>query len=199
MPVLIVGLGNPGPRYGGNRHNIGFRVVEALAAHLGVSWATRDPRFREARHDDAVLLEPLTYMNRSGDAVRAWYDQAPDGADAPLVVVCDDLHLPLGSLRLRNGGSAGGQNGLASILAALGHDAVPRLRLGVGPRDAPVPPEDWADYVLDDFPPDEADAVADLVGRAVAALVDVLAVGPDGAGSRHNRTIRREPDLPAAD
>ena len=103
------------------------------------------------------------------------------------------------SIRIRARGSDGGQNGLASVIAVCGGDAVPRLRLGVGPREGAVPPAAWADYVLEDFAAAEIAAAAELVEAGAAALADLLALGPEGAGSRHNRRIQPDPDLPADD
>jgi PTH1 family peptidyl-tRNA hydrolase len=221
---LVVGLGNPGRDYRDNRHNIGFRCLERLAASLGLDFApaTRDYRTAagEGPAGPLVLLQPLSYMNRSGQALRAWSaatgvrlgpappavaaepeaevdpDAAPAPPDVVPLIVCDDLNLPLGSIRIRAGGSDGGQNGLASVIAALGGEAIPRVRLGVGPLGDPVPPEDWADYVLRDFDPDEEPAVADLLDAAVAAIGDVLRLGVAAAASRHNRRVRPPRDLP---
>jgi len=192
-----MGLGNPGARYASTRHNIGFRVCEELAARLRAVFAPAWPEYRAAVVGDLTLLEPLTYMNRSGDALAAWRDRAGH-PDALPVVVCDDLHLPLGSLRIRERGGAGGQNGLESVLAAVGHEDVARVRLGVGPRTGAVPPEAWADYVLEPFAADEQDAVADLVGRAADAVLCLLESGVQAAASRHNWRFRPSPDLPDA-
>jgi PTH1 family peptidyl-tRNA hydrolase len=221
---LVVGLGNPGREYRDNRHNIGFRCLERLAASLGLRFAPATPRYRAATGEGPagplVLLQPLAYMNRSGEALRAWSAATgvrvgPTPPDVPAepeaaagvgrsavpthvvpVIVCDDLNLPLGSIRIRAGGSDGGQNGLASVIAALGGEAIPRMRLGVGPLGDPVPPEDWSDYVLRDFDPDEEPAVTDLLDAAAAALEDVLRLGVTAAASRHNRRIRPPRDLP---
>jgi PTH1 family peptidyl-tRNA hydrolase len=228
-PRLIVGLGNPGPRYAGNRHNIGFMVVEELARRRGLVFGPAEPSYRAAGDDGLVLLQPLTYMNRSGGAVRAWSRDAgwpvtgapvepagtseagpgaetpasscvpepapsPEAADQPPavrpLVVCDDLALPLGAVRLRARGSSGGQNGLASILEELGGEEVPRLRLGVAPEGG-VDPADWADYVLEDFGPGERDAVTELVAYACDTLDRWLEDGLEAAASRGNR--RRGP------
>ena len=222
---LVLGLGNPGPRYADTRHNVGFRCVEAVARRLGLTFQQPLPRYREAVGEGpdgpVALLQPLTYMNRSGEAARVWARQhgaalgpgawQPDPLPLPddprvdpapwvvPVVVCDDIHLPLGSVRIRAGGSDGGQNGLASVIAAVGGDQVPRLRLGVGPHDRPVAPADWADHVLAPFTADEAAAVGDLVARGADALLALLADGPQAAGSRHNRRVRPTRDLPASD
>ncbi len=164
-----------------------------------------------------VLLKPLTYMNLSGQAVAAWSRDAgitvtgeapetkaaaepgsdpavptpaaPDTRVRPLVV-CDDLNLPLGSVRLRPRGSSGGQNGLASVIEYLGGDDFPRLRLGVAPLDRDIDPAEWPDHVLSNFAPTEAEIAADMVSHAAAALEFWLENGLDPAISRFNRRIR---------
>ncbi len=222
---LVLGLGNPGPRYAHTRHNVGFRCVEAVARRLGLTFEQPVPQYREAVGEGpggpVALLQPLTYMNRSGEAARIWSRRhgavlgpgawRPDPLPLPSdprvdpapwvipVVVCDDIHLPLGSVRIRAGGSDGGQNGLASVIAAAGGQEVPRLRLGVGPRDTTLAPADWADHVLAPFTPGEVDAAGDLVERGADALLTLLADGPQAAGSRHNRRVQPDRDLPASD
>ncbi len=204
---LVVGLGNPGPRYAATRHNLGFGVVDALATRWGAVFRT-EPHYLAATAagpaGPVTLLKPLTYMNRSGEAVVAWADgrgvavsglppaTATDEAEPPIVpvVVCDDLALPLGSLRIRAQGSAGGQKGLASVIAAVGGDCLPRVRLGIAGCDQIVAPEQWSDYVLAPFTEDEQSTVADLISRAAAAVVLLLAEGPGVAAETYNRTIR---------
>ncbi len=216
-PRLVVGLGNPGAKYRDTRHNIGFLVVEELARRQGWPWGAGAGRWREAAAPDGslVLMQPLTYMNLSGEAVADWTtahalpaephptcpvpeeSQAPEGSLDSLpaatvarwrpLVVCDDLALPLGALRLRARGSSGGQNGLASVIEHLGHDDFPRLRLGIAPAGQPVPPSDWADFVLTPFADGEREAVADLVARAADAVACCLELGPEAAASRFNR------------
>lgn len=218
-PLLVVGLGNPGPKYRETRHNIGFLVVEELARRLGWTFAPGAGRWREAAApggDGAlVLMQPLTYMNLSGEAVAEWgtarglpvepqpawsapEEETADGSspEAPPVelpnrwrplIICDDLALPLGALRLRPRGSSGGQNGLASVIEHLGHDDFPRLRLGIAPAGEPVPPAEWADFVLTPFAADEREAVSDLVARAADAVICCAELGPEAAASRFNR------------
>ena len=166
---LIVGLGNPGPEYTGTRHSAGFIVVEALGQRHGVKWQT--PRGGRASHaswqagDERVqLVRPQTMMNLSGavftDDVRA------ESAPGQILIVCDDVNIPLGTLRMRAQGGAGGHNGLESCLAALGTDEVPRLRVGVG---IPALPKDLTDFVLSPFHNDERPVVDEMVARAVEA------------------------------
>lgn len=183
---LIIGLGNPGGRYLGTRHNVGFEVVELLAARAGVR--LRRGRFRaaqaQARIDDVpvLLVQPHTYMNRSGLAVRAAvaYHQVPTSR---VLVVCDDVHLPLGKLRLRRSGSAGGHNGLASIIECLGTEAFPRLRLGVG---APPPGSDQVSYVLSRFAAEEREVIAAAIACAADAAAAWVMLGIEAAMNRFN-------------
>jgi PTH1 family peptidyl-tRNA hydrolase len=196
LPHLVVGLGNPGPRYLGNRHNLGFRVVEGVAAELGAGFQAESPRYLAADATGGprpcVLIKPLTYMNLSGEAVTAWRDaQNPDLLLDPsrLLVVGDDLALPLGSLRLRGKGSSGGQNGLASIIESLGTEAFARLRLGIDGTEGALMPEQWADYVLEDFAPEEQETAALLVERGVQAVLGWLEMGAERAASRFNGRV----------
>ena len=183
---IIVGLGNPGQRYRNTRHNVGFRVVERLAGRLGSDF-TREKYgglVAEAVHRGhrLLLLKPLTYMNESGRCVaRAvrYRAAAPD----ELLVVVDDVNLPLGKLRLRPQGSPGGHNGLKSIAQHLGGQGFPRLRLGVG-RQGVGP--GLTDHVLGSFAAEERPQVADMVNRAVEAVVRVLADGVEQAMNDFN-------------
>ena len=225
---MVAGLGNPGDRYRDTRHNIGFRVVESLAASLGLELGDEGGPYRAAigRYEgrDLILLEPLTFMNLSGRAIEAWSrihglplgafgpeepgSEAPaDGTDGPLsavsgprgrlLVVCDDLNLPLGACRMRGRGGSGGQNGLASIIEVLGHEEVARLRLGIAPPGEGVPPPDWADFVLETFTGPEAPTVAELVAHAAAAVECWIARGLQEAVGRFNRRAGLAPDGPA--
>jgi peptidyl-tRNA hydrolase, PTH1 family len=191
---LIVGLGNPGREYRDTRHNIGFMVADELARRQQLTWAMAPSQVPDAfvvkQFGPAPLLlaKPLTFMNRSGDAVAAlarYYDIAP----GDLLVVVDDVDLPFGRLRARPRGSAGTHNGLRSIVDRLGTTDFPRLRLGVGRGDAR---RDLADHVLSKFEPDETSALESFVARAADAAGMFAADGiqkvmnaynPDPAGS----------------
>jgi peptidyl-tRNA hydrolase, PTH1 family len=186
---LIVGLGNPGSRYASTRHNIGARVVNLLhTKHIMEfgPWRTdMKSSLSEGRigTEKVVLLLPQTYMNNSGEAVvhaTTFWKIAPED----VLVVLDDLALPLGKLRLRREGTSGGQNGLKDVLARLGTDAVPRLRIGIGSeRTADVPAED---SVLQKFAPEEAPVVEQAVTAAADAVVAVITDGLDVAMNRYN-------------
>ncbi len=174
---LVVGLGNPGAQYVRTRHNIGFRVVQALAAAEEVeAWRTKfHARIAQVPPLDAVLAMPETYMNDSGAAVQplaAFYKVT----FADVLVVCDDINLPFGRLRLRRGGSDGGNNGLKSITYALGTQEYPRLRFGVG-RDS----MDAIGVVLGAFTGDEEKALPEAIDRAVAGIRTFCAQGTDAA------------------
>ena len=172
---LIVGLGNPGPKYRNTRHNVGFQVLDLLAARWGAAF-DREKFYglvAMAGHasENVMLLKPLTYMNRSGASVaEATRNKVPDLAD--LLVVVDDVNLPFGRLRLREGGSAGGHNGLKSIIEQVGSQEFPRLRIGVGVNKAG---EGLTDHVLGSFRPEERAELDAIVARAadgVAAFVE---------------------------
>jgi PTH1 family peptidyl-tRNA hydrolase len=187
---VLVGLGNPGPEYRATRHNVGYLVAEAIRARSGSPRERRADRCLSSRvtmaGGDVVLARPLTYMNRSGEAVAALLDLA--GAEPKdLMVICDDLYLELGSLRLRPRGSHGGHNGLRSIIEVLGTQEFPRLRLGVGPADPGV---DYADFVLAPFPRADRERVEQMVGEAADCVEAVAAHGLPKAMNRYNRTQR---------
>lgn len=183
---LLVGLGNPGHAYEGTRHNVGFEVLDILARRAGSP--TRRARFQgetvqaTIRGCPVLLLWPLTWMNLSGSSVLAARDfYKIDNAD--ILVICDDFNLSCDTIRLRPSGSAGGQNGLADVLARTGTQAVPRLRLGIGP----VPPN-WkpADFVLGKFAKGERDQVGVMQERAADAAEEWAAVGIQAAMNRYN-------------
>jgi PTH1 family peptidyl-tRNA hydrolase len=185
MRKLVVGLGNPGSKYEGTRHNVGFEVVERLArGGPGASFTRKfDGLLAEAEIDfrRVLLLKPETFMNLSGRSVRqavAFYKL--DLAD--ILVVCDDLTLPLGKLRLRRGGSDGGQKGLRDISAQLGTQDFARLRVGIG-EPGPI---DAADFVLTRFRPAERTIVEDALIAATQAVAVWVTQGIEAAMNRFN-------------
>lgn len=185
--MLIVGLGNPGEEYRNTRHNAGFMVVSRLAAELGAGrWRVRCRSLVAevfSGGGKVVLARPQTFMNRSGEAVAPllrWYGLEPSG----LLVVCDDLDLPLGQIRLRKKGGDGGHRGLRSVIAVLGSGEFARLRVGIG---RPGPEEDVAEWVLERFSAEEAPLVEDSLARAVQALRVVLEEGIEAAMNSFNR------------
>lgn len=182
---VIVGLGNPGTKYAGTRHNIGFDVVDYLAAGTNVS------PFREKfeafvaemkEGDESVLLvKPLTFMNLSGRAIRAILDFYKIPVEN-LLVICDDLNLPLGKLRTRTKGSHGGQNGLRNIQDQLGTDGYTRLRIGVGQPSG----GDVVDHVLSKFKPGERAAVDEAVATAGQATLLWVRSGAEACMNKFN-------------
>ncbi len=181
---LVFGLGNPGPEYAGTRHNVGFDVLDLLAARRRLRWEPGGSALRAAWPESRCLLvKPLTFMNRSGSALRqAWRDTSPDGP-ASLFVVTDDFHLPLGGLRLRTAGSTGGHNGLASLEETLGSQDYPRLRVGVGDPGA-----DSVDFVLSTFSPAERRVIEESLTTASWCVEDwVLGASLDVLQTRYNR------------
>lgn len=173
-----MGLGNPGSRYERTRHNLGFRVVQLLAKrHGATSWRSKFlGKLSEITALDAILLMPQTYMNASGDSVApcaSFYKISPP----QILVVCDDLNLPFGRLRMRRSGSAGGHNGLASIIAGLGSEDFPRLRIGIGRAET----DEWISHVIGDFGGNEEVALPQIVDRATEGVETFLRSGIDAA------------------
>ncbi len=202
---LVVGLGNPGSEYAGSRHNIGFEVVEQLAAKLG--WVAKPEQFRKqsrskfdglaiggavsrtAGTDEKVLLlQPMTYMNVSGRSVQsamAFYQLTP----ADVMIVLDDLALPCGRLRLRGSGSSGGHNGLKDIEQSLGTRDYPRLRIGIDAKPPFIPQRD---YVLQKFTAEQRKLVDPAVNRACGAIITWIDKGIETAMSQFN-AVGEEP------
>jgi len=182
---LIVGLGNPGPPYARNRHNVGYQCVERVAQRHGLT--SGKVMFKayitagQIAGTKVVLARPLTFMNLSGQAVRPllrWYHVAlPD-----LLVIYDDLDLPLGKVRLRRRGGSGGHKGMYSIIEALGTEDFPRLRIGIG-RPVHGEPQD---YVLSNFTPDELIVMEDTYERAVMAVDSFIVAGITATMNKFN-------------
>ncbi|PSQ94477.1 MAG: aminoacyl-tRNA hydrolase [Bacteroidetes bacterium QH_2_63_10] len=183
--LLAVGLGNPGAEYEDTRHNVGHRVIDALAERLGVSFEHQpDALVGWAERDDRTigLALSLTYMNRSGDPVatlREHYDLALD----QLLVVVDDLHLPVGTLRLRPAGSSGGHNGLAHVAQRLGTTEFPRLRVGIG---SDFPDGRQTDYVLSPFSDEQQPAIRTAIEAAGDAILTTAEKNLEAAMNQFN-------------
>jgi PTH1 family peptidyl-tRNA hydrolase len=188
IPQLIVGLGNPESKYDKTRHNIGFEAVDALADLWQLSWQ-QNRRFHGLFAEGNVpggskirLLKPLTYMNRSGQSVRSlvdWYKLSPQS----ILVVYDDMDLPLGKLRLRLSGSAGGHNGMKSIISNLGSDKFPRLRIGIGKSSGS---KETISHVLGKFSKDETQIMSEVLQLATEAIKLSLKEGVEKAMSLYN-------------
>lgn len=182
---LVVGLGNPGPEYEGTRHNVGFDLVDRLAKERGLKWE-KEHKFRAkvCRDDEGVIFaKPLTFMNLSGNSVaRIALKQGLEPSQ--ILVVYDDTALPVGGLRFRANGSAGGHNGIKSLLATLGTEEFPRLRIGVGAAPAG---EVLSDHVLSPFPPEERVEIEKVLEIAAEGVNCALSAGLDAAMNRYNR------------
>ena len=184
---MIVGLGNPGAEYEKTRHNVGFRVSELLAGR----WKVKIDRLKfraltrmvTAEGQKLLLVQPQTYMNASGAAVSAlatYYKVKPER----ILVIFDDISLPVGRIRVRRDGSAGGHNGIKSIIQSLGTDQFPRVKVGVGAK--PHPDYDLADWVLSRFSAQEEKALAPALTNAAEAAVLILTQGVEKAASAYN-------------
>jgi len=191
-PFLIVGLGNPGARYERTRHNVGYWCIDRLAQTSGPSRERR--RFKgllsELRLDRRrlILLKPQTFMNDSGDAVAAsarWYKVPP----SHLLVIHDDLDLPVGRMRVRAGGSSGGHRGVDSIIERLGDDGFVRLRIGIG-----RPADDAVDHVLSPFSLEELTVIERIVGAVPDVVSCILENGVAEAMNRYNGVDASEPE-----
>jgi peptidyl-tRNA hydrolase, PTH1 family len=162
----VAGLGNPGPEYTGTRHNIGFMVIDQLAAQLGLAWekSTRWDALT-SKHGDLILAKPVSFMNQSGYplvAIAQFFKMAP----SEILVVLDDLALPLGRIRIRAGGGTGGHNGLDSVIMQFGTEEIPRLRIGIGA----APTAGSVDYVLGRFFEEERALVNSAIDRSIQAI-----------------------------
>lgn len=184
---IVVFLGNPGPKFNGTRHNVGFMTADKCEAATGAKIRkARDKALTdriEVGGEGVLLLKPQTYMNLSGDAVgpAARFYKVPA---AHVIVVSDDISLPVGKLRVRSKGSAGGHNGLKSIISALGTDAFPRVKVGVGAP--PHPDYEMVDWVLGSFKNQDAAEIDAAVARAWEAVVCYICHGPEAAMNQFN-------------
>ncbi|MDS1030282.1 aminoacyl-tRNA hydrolase [Bacillota bacterium LX-D] len=184
---LVVGLGNPGPRYETTRHNIGFITADFLADKLGVDFKAASKHqslVAEGRwqQEKIIIAKPQTYMNLSGQAVGSllhWYKLQPQD----LIVIYDDLDLAVGRLRIRNSGSSGGQKGMGNIIQILGTEKIQRVRLGIG-----RPPQGWqtADYVLSGFSDNEWKILQNLLPKAAEAVLTIISDGLEKAMNNYN-------------
>lgn len=184
---IVVGLGNPGSRYSGTRHNVGFEVLDYMAEKHGVK--LNKIKYKSLYNEvviageKVILLKPQTYMNRSGEAVleiSRFYKVPVEN----IVVVQDDIDIKFGSLRIRQKGSAGSHNGMKSIIGLLGDDKFPRVKIGVGKSQ---PGEDLAEFVLGRFKPDERPIIDELVEKAGDSIECFIDQGIDVAMNKYNR------------
>ena len=184
---IIVGLGNPGKEYAGTRHNVGFDVIDILAAQENISVLEKKHRAVIGKGTvegrKCVLARPQTFMNLSGESVRALAEYYKVDQTTELIVISDDISLDVGQMRIRTKGSAGGHNGLKNIIANLGHDSFIRVKIGVGEK-----PRGWdlVDHVLGRFSAQDRKAVDETEARAADAIRAILAQGPDAAMNQYN-------------
>ena len=185
--LIIAGLGNPGKEYENTRHNAGFMVMDALAEKIGADISEKKHKALCGKGvsggEKVILMKPQTYMNSSGESIRAaadYYKVDPED----ILIVYDDISLAPGQLRIRAKGSAGGHNGIKSIIAHLGTQEFPRVKVGVGEKPARM---DLADYVLGHFSKEEQATMDDAVKEAADAVCEIVNVGIAQAMNDHNR------------
>ena len=185
---IIAGLGNPGQKYEGTRHNIGYRVLDELAKKYDIN--ILESKFKGLigkgmiQGEKAILIKPLTYMNLSGECIGEAVSYFKIDETAELIVVADDINLDVGQIRIRKKGSAGGHNGLKNIILHLGSENFIRVRMGVG--DKPVG-YDLADYVLGHFKREEEELLSESRENAVLAIETIISEGPDQAMNLYNQ------------
>lgn len=183
---LIVGLGNPGPKYDRSRHNVGFECIDAISSHAGIPVTERKPKVVLGRGtmggEEVVLAKPRTFMNHSGEAV-AYLVSRFGSVPGDILIVYDDMDLPLGKVRVRPSGGAGGHRGVASIIDALGSLTFPRIRVGIG---RPVDGMEEIGYVLGAFTQEERGIIGEAVVTVTEAVSAVIGDGLDRAMNRFN-------------
>lgn len=190
---IIVGLGNPGRQYEGTRHNIGFQVIDEIAAkhHIDVIEKKHKALVGKGmiQGEKVILVKPQTFMNLSGESVRSVIDYYKIDVMTELILILDDVSLPPGQLRIRKKGSAGGHNGLKNVILHLNHDVFMRIRIGIGEKPSGY---DLADYVLGHFAKEEEELVAQSIKDASEAVEALLTDGPDKVMNRFNRKVNKE-------
>ena len=185
MKYLIVGLGNIGDEYRNTRHNIGFKILDALAEASNISFETArygDIAHTRLKNKQLILLKPSTYMNLSGNAVRYWKEKEGIELENILILV-DDISLPLGAIRIKPSGSDAGHNGLKNIAQMLGTQAYARLKFGIGndfPRGCQI------DYVLGNFPPEQREVLKERIAVAIDAIKELVLAGIQNAMCKYN-------------
>lgn len=190
---IIVGLGNPGKEYENTRHNIGFSVIDSMAQEYRISVLEIKHRAQIGKGyingQRVILAKPLTYMNLSGESVRALTDYYKIDTETELIVIYDDISMDVGQLRIRKKGSAGGHNGIKSIISHLGSDVFQRIKMGVGDKK---PGCDLADYVLGHFDKSERDMIDQSIRNASAAAVMMMQEGADAAMNQYNKKAENQ-------
>ncbi|MDD3403693.1 MAG: aminoacyl-tRNA hydrolase [Hespellia sp.] len=190
---IIVGLGNPSKEYEGTRHNVGFSVIDEMADKYNIDVTTRKHRAYIGKGmiagQKVILAKPQTFMNLSGESVRSLLDYYKIDETQELIVIYDDVSLAVGQLRIRAKGSAGGHNGIKNIIAHLGGQEFPRIKVGVGEKP---PKYDLADYVLGHFTKAEQEKMQEGYDDAIAAIEYILSDNIEEAMNRFNRKKKEE-------
>lgn len=185
---IIVGLGNPTREYQNTRHNIGFSVIDKIADIYSIDVLEKKYKSLIGKgiinKNRVILAKPQTYMNLSGESIRSLIDYYKVDEKQELIVIYDDISLDVGQLRIRKKGSAGGHNGIKNIIAHLGHDIFPRIKVGIGNKPADC---DLADYVLGHFLKEEQKIIENAVANTAAAVEEIIANGADAAMNRYNK------------
>ncbi len=190
---LIAGLGNPGKEYENTRHNIGYMALDAYADAYGIDVNSR--KFKAfagkgmAEGEKVILIKPLTYMNLSGEAIREACEYYKIDPEEELIVIFDDIALPVGNLRVRPKGSAGGHNGIKNIIACLGTENFKRIRIGVGEKPSRM---DLADYVLGHFTKEDMEAEKEACKNAIEAVNMLMAGKTEEAMNKFNRKVPKK-------
>ena len=185
---LIVGLGNPGMKYDATKHNMGFKVIDELVETYGIPSSGTSLKGMYGKGmiggEKVILIKPMTYMNNSGECVRAFVDYYKVDPEEEVIIIYDDITLEPGSIRVRKKGSAGGHNGIKSIIAHLGTEKFKRIRVGVGEK-----PKNWdlADFVLGHFSDSDRKLVDEGINDAAEAVEMILSEGVDAAMNKYNR------------
>jgi PTH1 family peptidyl-tRNA hydrolase len=192
---LIVGLGNPGDYYKGSRHNVGFMAVSQLSKKIGASFSKKECNARTAHGTingtDVVLARPQTYMNNSGESVNALMRKFKVSKE-DLIVIHDDMDLPVAKLRIRSGGSAGGHNGIKSIIAKTATQDFTRIKLGIGHPSHQK--DEVIDYVLENFTKEEKQELNTSIDKACEAVIDIIENGVEYAMNKYNGSEKKSND-----
>ncbi|MBP5454725.1 MAG: aminoacyl-tRNA hydrolase [Lachnospiraceae bacterium] len=190
--VIIVGLGNPGKDYDMTRHNAGFMAIDALSKKYGIDVNEKKHKAKIGKGvidgKKVILAKPQTFMNASGESVRELVDYYKPDIENELIIIYDDITLDVGGLRVRKKGSAGGHNGMKSIIAHLGSEDFKRIRVGIGEKP---PRMDLADWVLGHFKKEDVDSLTESLENACDAVSMILADGTDEAMNKYNRKVLR--------
>lgn len=188
---IIVGLGNPTKEYAGTRHNVGFDVIDAIASEYNITVEGKEKRAYVGKGiiagQKVLLVKPQTYMNLSGESVRGLLDYYKIDEEEELIVIYDDVSLDVGQLRIRKKGSAGGHNGIKSIISHLGHNVFMRIKVGVGEKPKEY---DLADYVLGHFSKADREVMQDGYKKAVKAVEMILTGDVDAAMNEFNKKVK---------